>query len=263
MSLAVIIPTLNEETSLPGLFESLKGQSAPAERVIVADGGSADETVQVARRHGATVVRAPGRGRGGQVSAALPEAAAEVVLVAHADMRLPGNALAAIRTVLAGAPDCPGGCLGHRFDRRTVVLRLVEWFDARRARRGESYGDQGQFFRVGLLRTAGGFPDQPIMEDIELSRRLRSIGRPVYLDVPVVVSARRFERLGWARVLWSNGLLRRRYRLAGLACCLDLYRSYYGRPACSLVSGCVAPTANAAPSSGSGDGTEEVRPVPP
>jgi glycosyltransferase involved in cell wall biosynthesis len=228
MKLAVIIPTMNEQAALPGLLDSLKGQSSPPERVVVSDGGSADGTVAGARRWGAEVVLAPGRGRGGQVAAAMAEVGEEAVLVAHADMRLPADALSAIRAWLDAHPQCPGGCLGHRFDRRTSALRLVEWFDARRARRGGSYGDQGQFFRTGPLRSAGGFPDQPIMEDVELSRRLRSLGVPAYLGVPVTVSARRFERLGWARVLWTNWLLRRRYRREGLAACLDLYRAYYG-----------------------------------
>jgi glycosyltransferase involved in cell wall biosynthesis len=232
MTLAVVIPALNEEAALPGLLDTLKVQSAPAERVVVADGGSADDTVAVARRRGAEVVLAPGRGRGGQVAAAVTAVTEEAVLVAHADMRLPASALAAIRTWLAAHPDCPGGCLGHRFDRRTLTLRVVEWFDSRRARRGEPYGDQGQFFLVGRLRSAGGFPDQPIMEDIELGRRLRSLGVPAYLNVPVTVSARRFERLGWARALWTNWHLRRRYRLDGMAACLDLYRAYYGDKTC-------------------------------
>jgi rSAM/selenodomain-associated transferase 2 len=228
MNLVVIIPTLNEESALPGLFDSLARQSEKTGGVVVADGGSTDRTREAARQHGAMVILAPGRGRGGQVAAALAEVTAQVILVAHADMWLPENAVAAIRTWLAEHPECPGGCLGHRFDRRTPVLRLVEWFDARRARRGESYGDQGQFFRTERLRSAGGFPDQPIMEDVELSQRLRSLGTPAYLDLPVVVSARRFEKLGWLRVLWSNWLFRRRYRLGGLTACQALYRSYYG-----------------------------------
>jgi glycosyltransferase involved in cell wall biosynthesis len=229
MSLAVVIPTLNEEAALPGLFDSLRRQSAPAERVVIADGGSTDDTVGVARQHGAVVVLAPGRGRGGQVAAALSVVQEETVLIAHADMQLPENALASIRAHLARHPQCPGGSLGHRFDRRTFALCLVEWFDARRARRGEPYGDQGQFFRMGLLASVGGLPDQPIMEDIELSRRLRSLGVPAYLDVPVTVSARRFERLGLARVLWINWRLRWRYRREGLAACLDIHRTYYPR----------------------------------
>jgi hypothetical protein len=153
----------------------------------------------------------------------------QVVFIAHADMRLLEGALEAIRTCLADHPECPGGCLGHRFDRRTPALRLIEWFDVRRGRRGESYGDQGQFFHADRLRSVGGFPDQPIMEDIELSRRLRSLGTPTYLNVPVVVSARRFERLGCAWVLWSNWVLRRRYRREGLAMCPDIYDCYYRR----------------------------------
>jgi glycosyltransferase involved in cell wall biosynthesis len=231
MSLAVIIPALNEEAALPGLFASLARQSAPADRIVLSDGGSADATVEAARRHGAAVVHAPGRGRGGQVAAALEEVGEEVVLIAHADMRLPEGALEAVRSWMAGNRECPGGCLGHRFDRRTVLLRLVEWFDARRAGRGESYGDQGQFFRRELLLSAGGFPDQPILEDIEVSRRLRDLGAPAYLNVPVTVSARRFERVGWARVLWRNWLLRRRYRRDGLAACRDIHRGYYGKSA--------------------------------
>jgi rSAM/selenodomain-associated transferase 2 len=231
MRLAVVIPALNEEEALPELFASLARQSAPAERIVLCDGGSSDATVDVANRQGAMVVRAPGRGRGGQVAAALAEVGEEVVLVAHADMRLPESALEAVRSWLAAHPEGPGGCLGHKFDRRTIILRMVEGFDARRARRGESYGDQGQFFRRKLLLSVGGFPDQPLMEDIELSRRLRSLGAPAYLDVPVTVSARRFERLGWARVLWKNWLLRRRYRREGLAACLDLHHSYYGKGA--------------------------------
>jgi rSAM/selenodomain-associated transferase 2 len=228
MTLAVVIPTLNEEAALPGLLASLQEQSSPAERVVVADGGSTDATVAVARRGGAEVIVVVERGRGGQVAVAVATLAEEIVVVAHADMRLPPRALEQVHRALAEHPDCPGGCLGHRFDRRSLALRAVEWWDRRRARLGESYGDQAQFFRRERLHSAGGFPDQPILEDVELSRRLRSLGVPLYLDVPVTVSARRFERLGWWRVVWTNWVCRRRYRRDGLAACPELYARYYG-----------------------------------
>jgi glycosyltransferase involved in cell wall biosynthesis len=227
MSLAVVIPTLNEESTLPRLLASLHGQSKPAERIIVADGGSTDSTVSEARRGGAEVVVAPGCGRGGQVAAAVAQLTEDIGLVAHADMLLPPLALEALRRSLAQFPGCPGGCLGHRFDGASLVLRAVEWWDQRRARSGESYGDQAQFFRRELLQSVGGFPDQPIMEDIELSRRLRLFGAPLYLDIPVVVSARRFVRSNWWRVLWTNWSLRRQYRRSGLAACAELYKTYY------------------------------------
>lgn len=229
-SLAVVIPTLNEEATLPALLASLHEQSQPAERIVVSDGGSTDATVQAARRGGAEVFVAPRRGRGGQIAIALASLTEDVVLIAHADMIVPPRALESVRSWLAEHPDCPGGCLGHRFDRTSLLLRFIEWWDRRRARRGEPFGDQAQFFRRELLQSAGGFPDQPIMEDIELSRRLRMLGRPVYLDVPVTVSARRYDHHRWWRVFWMNRVLRRRYRRAGLAECARLYEQYYRRP---------------------------------
>ena len=225
--MAVVIPTLNEEKALPGLLASLHGQSKPAEHIIVADGGSTDRTISKARQGRAEVVVAPGRGRGGQVAAAVAQVTEEIVFVAHADMILPPLALETVRRSLAEYPHCPGGCLGHRFDQSSLVLRVIEWWDRQRARRGTSYGDQAQFFRRELLQAAGGFPDQPIMEDVELSRRLRSLGVPIYLDLPVTVSARRFLGMRWWRVVWINGMLRRRYRREGLAACAELYERYY------------------------------------
>jgi glycosyltransferase involved in cell wall biosynthesis len=225
--LAVVIPTLNEERPLYAALESLRVQTSPPDRLVVADGGSRDGTVGVAERYGADVLVVPGRGRGGQVAAAVARLDEDVVLVAHADMRFPAGALAAVRQALAGDPACPGGCLGHRFDRRGLAYRLVERWDRRRGRRGESYGDQAQFFRRDLLASAGGFPDQVIMEDVELARRLRRLGRPLYLELPVTVSARRFERLGWWRVVWTNWACRRAYRRGGVSACQAIYDRYY------------------------------------
>jgi hypothetical protein len=173
------------------------------------------------------VLVVPGRGRGGQVAAAVAAVAEDVVLVAHADMTFPPTALEVVRRHLAADPACPGGCLGHRFDSPRRVYRVVEWFDRRRAKRGESYGDQAQFFRRDLLAAADGFPDQVIMEDVELARRLRRLGRPLYLDLPVTVSARRFERLGWWRAVWINWACRRAYRRGGVSACQAIYDRYY------------------------------------
>lgn len=170
---------------------------------------------------------APSVGRGGQVAAGLAGVTEEIVLVAHADMLLPPRALEAVRKSLAESPRCPGGCLGHRFDRSSPPLRLIEWWDRRRARGGESYGDQAQFFRREVLQSIGGFPEQPIMEDIELNLRLRRLGAPVYLDVPVIVSARRYTRMSWWSIAWQNFTLRWRYRRSGVAACMELYQRYY------------------------------------
>lgn len=228
IGLAVVIPTLNEEQSLPAILQSLQEQSEPPERVVVVDGGSYDGTVAVAHKFGADVHTIVGRGRGGQIAAAVATATEDAIVVAHADMLFPAHALAAVRRKLHDDPSCPGGCLGHRFGCDKTIYKLIACYDGWRARRGESYGDQAQFFRREPLASVGGFPDQPIMEDIELSRRLRLLGLPCYLDVPVNVSARRFERLGWWRVLWRNWRFRSVYRRIGARACAKIYRRYYG-----------------------------------
>jgi rSAM/selenodomain-associated transferase 2 len=229
-SLAVVVPTLNEAARLAAALGSLRAQSGPPERMVVVDGGSSDDTTRVAADHGAELLVERGRGRGGQVAAGVARSAEDVVLVAHGDMLFPPGSLAAIRRTLAARPACPGGCLGHRFDSARRVYRLIERADRMRAARGMAYGDQAQFFRREWLARAGGFPDQPIMEDVELSRRIRALGRPAYLDTPVTVSARRFEEHGWWRVLWENWTFRRAYRRRGLAACREIYERYYRRP---------------------------------
>ncbi|QDU62655.1 PGL/p-HBAD biosynthesis glycosyltransferase [Planctomycetes bacterium Pan216] len=227
-TLAVILPVLNEEVALRGVLESLLRQSQPADRIVVVDGGSSDATLDVARAMGATLLEAPRRGRGCQIAHAVGQVREEIVLIAHADMIFPERAIATIVRTMAQSPDVPGGCLGHRFDDRHPFLRGVEWWDHCRAKYAHmSYGDQAQFFRRESIATSGGFPDQPLMEDVELSRRLRRLGRPIVLSIPVTVSARRLREVGFLRAVWGNVQLRRRYRAQGLAACQELYERYY------------------------------------
>jgi rSAM/selenodomain-associated transferase 2 len=226
--LAIVIPTLDEEALLAATLDSLAAQRNEAAQVVVADGGSTDRTAWLAQSWGAGVVVVPRRGRGCQIATALRQIEEEVVLILHADMILPAGALALLRERLAKDRACPGGCFGHRFDSPRLIYRLIEQCDRLRARRGMSYGDQAQFFRRDLLESRGGFPDQPIMEDVELSRRLALLGRPAYLDLPVVVSPRRFERLGWRRTVLGNLGLRLAYRYFGPRACEAIYQRYYG-----------------------------------
>lgn len=225
--LAVVIPTLNEEAVLPATLASLAAQTEPANEIVVADGGSTDGTAALAEKHGARVLVSTKKGRGCQIAATLKQIDEEVVLIVHADMIVPTNALEMIRARLAEDVRCPGGCLGHRFDNPHRIYRWIEWWDRRRALRGMSYGDQGQFFRRDLLEGSDGFPELPIMEDVELSRRLCRLGSPAYLDCPVVVSSRRFDRLGWRRVALHNLLFRFAFRCAGPRRCEAIYRRYY------------------------------------
>jgi glycosyltransferase involved in cell wall biosynthesis len=228
LTIAVLIPTLNEDASLGRTLVSVLSEITSHARLIVADGGSTDGTRTVAQQHDACLVESSRKGRGCQIAEAIAHIGEDIVLIVHADMDLPAGALARIRRWFVEHPDCPGGCLGHRFAGTRRVYRLVEGWDRWRARRGISYGDQAQFFRRELIERHGGFPDQPIMEDLELSRRMLTLGEPVYLDCPVLVSPRRFEHLGWWRTASTNLLLRLAYRLGGPRVCEKLHRHYYG-----------------------------------
>lgn len=232
--IVVVIPTLNEETNIAAAIRSVGAHDGV--RIIVADGGSTDATLKIAWQMQAEVVNSPRRGRGCQIAAALQCAKEQVVLVLHADARLPADAIPRIRRHLLEHPECPGGSLGHRFDSCERRCRIVEAVDAFRARRGMSYGDQGQFFRVAELQRAGGFPAQALMEDVELSRRLLALGKPAYLNCPILTSPRRIERLGLGRFALLNFALRTAYRLGGPATCERLYRLYYRPDAASGAS---------------------------
>ena len=227
LTIAVIIPALNEESVLAVTLESLRTQTRPADRIVVVDGGSRDRTVDIARECGAEVLMTGAVGRGNQIAAGVAVVAESVVVVGHADMVFPLDALERIVKQMATDPRCPGGSLGHRFASSRWVYRIIEWFDARRAQRGDSYGDQAQFFRRESLQSGGGFPAQPILEDVELANRIRSLGKPAYLDCPVTVSPRRFERLGIIRTLWQNWRFRRAYQRGGIAATAAIFQRYY------------------------------------
>ncbi len=226
-TVAVVIPTLNEEETLSATLAAAFSQKDRNTRILIADGGSTDGTKSIATQYGVQVAETSRTGRGCQIAAVVNKLENDVVLILHADMILPPQAIVQVQRWLLDHPSCPGGCLGHRFDSPRTIYRFIEWWDAHRARRGVSYGDQAQFFRRSLIEQVGGFPDQPIIEDWELSRKLLALGRPAYLDCPVVVSARRYERLGWFRTMWTNFALRRAYRQCGPANCWKLYQRYY------------------------------------
>ena len=227
LTLAVVIPTWNEAEALPAMLKSLQLQSQPAEQILVVDGNSSDATTAIVKAAGVGLLIANGRGRGHQIAAGLRQLNQAIILVGHADMLFPVTALERIRQYLRDHPDCPGGCLGHRFASTRWQYRLIEWFDRQRAMRGLSYGDQAQFFRRECLAQVGGFPDQPIMEDFELSHRLMALGRPAYLNQLVTVSPRRFERQGIGKTLYANWRIRRQYHQRGNSAPMILPSEYY------------------------------------
>jgi len=194
MDLGVVIPTLNAAATLPATLDSLGG--APRE-VIVVDGGSDDGTAERAVARGCRVVAAP-RGRGSQLAAGVAVATRPWLLLLHADTRLGPGWQAAVAAHMAGAPD-RAGYFRLRIDDDAPAARRLERAVAWRCRvLGLPYGDQGLLISRALLDAIGGIRPLPLMEDVDLVRRIGR-ARLVLLDAEAVTSPARYRRDGYLR----------------------------------------------------------------
>ncbi|HEY8503147.1 MAG TPA: TIGR04283 family arsenosugar biosynthesis glycosyltransferase [Gemmataceae bacterium] len=204
MRLSVIIPALNEESSLPATLAALQPQH-PFE-VIVVDGGSTDATRAAAAPLCDRVLEAP-RGRAAQMNAGAAAARGEALLFLHADCVPEEGALAEAARLLRD-PAVAAGCFGMRVQARGLVYRLIDGCAAARVRRtGIVYGDQGLFLRRETFERAGGFPPLRLMEDVFLSLCLRRLGRVVVARRRLFVSPRRWRRVGPVRQTLRNWAL--------------------------------------------------------
>ncbi|MGH9318583.1 MAG: TIGR04283 family arsenosugar biosynthesis glycosyltransferase [Vicinamibacteria bacterium] len=193
MKLSVVLPTWNEAEALASALKSLPTSS----EVIVADGGSADDTMEVARSWGARLVSCE-RGRARQMNLGARLAEGEVLLFLHADSALGPGADSAIESALADSRTV-GGSFRLRIRSTKPALKLVALGSNSRARYlGMPYGDQGIFLRRSVYDEIGGFPDIPFLEDVALIRLLRRKGRLVQLDVPLSTGDRHWRDLGVA-----------------------------------------------------------------
>lgn len=190
--ISVIMPVLDEERRVARAID--EALAVPGVReVIVVDGGSTDRSVEIARTRSVQVIEAP-RGRARQMNAGAAIARSGTLLFLHADTRLPHNAARHIDDAFAD-PDVVAGA----FRTWTVADAPAPWFapifhvaDVRSRYSHLPYGDQAMFVRAQAFWKVGGFPDQPLMEDLELARRLHMIGRIRTVRATVEVSARRF-----------------------------------------------------------------------
>jgi rSAM/selenodomain-associated transferase 2 len=208
MRLAVVIPTLDEGAVLGATLDSLGRVLERDDFVVVSDGGSSDDTVAIAERRGKVVVRGAA-GRGGQLqrgARAALERGADALLFVHADTTLPAGARSRVDEALAAG--AAGGGFLVAFDGSRAIYRLAESLvNARTRWLRVPLGDQAQFASASAFGAAGGFPDWPILEDVELLRRLRRVGRLAVVATPVVTSVRRFEARGVLRTVATNWLI--------------------------------------------------------
>ena len=207
--LSVVMPALNEAAGMAAALQALAPLAARGAQLLVADGGSQDATAGLAQAGGAQVVHAP-RGRALQMNAGAQQASGDILLFLHADTRLPPDADRLIEQALANSPQV-WGRFDVRIEGQPRMLRVIAAFMNRRSRwTGIATGDQALFMTRAAFDAVGGFPAQPLMEDIEMSRRLRQLSGPACLRACVVTSGRRWETRG----VWRTVLLMWRLRLA-------------------------------------------------
>lgn len=208
-ALSIVIPALNEAAGIEATLRALQPLRARGVELVLADGGSGDGTAALARTWVDAVADAP-RGRALQMNAGAALARAEVLLFLHADTQLPPLADVLVLQAVAS-----GACWGRfdvRIEGRPWVLRVVATLMNLRSRAsGIATGDQAIFVTREAFERVGGFPAQPLMEDVEISRRLKRLGRPACLSAKVCTSGRRWEQRGVWRTILLMWQLRWRY----------------------------------------------------
>jgi rSAM/selenodomain-associated transferase 2 len=193
LNLTVVIPVLNAATTVGETLGTIQGVA----EIIVVDGGSDDLTKAIAKQHGASLIDAP-RGRGCQLAAGAKAACGDWLLFLHADTRLAAHWYAAAEAFAADPGNkARAATFRFRLDDDCWQARMLERMVYVRTRAlGLPYGDQGLLIHRDFYASVGGYPDWPIMEDVELVRR---IGRRRLAMLPVcaVTSAERWRRDGW------------------------------------------------------------------
>ena len=207
--LSIVMPVLNEASTLAATLQSLAPLRSRGHELIVVDGGSHDGTVAMAAAAADRVLIAA-RGRASQMNAGAEQAQGDVLLFLHADTLLPDGADALVLSAIAGS--ARWGRFDVRIEGRAASLAMIgACMNFRSRHSGIATGDQAIFVETALFRQLGGYAELPLMEDIELSRRLRAHDAPACLRERVLTSGRRWEARGVWRTVFLMWRLRWRY----------------------------------------------------
>lgn len=202
--ISIIIPTLNEAENIKEAIATTQPNTNI--EVIIVDGGSKDDTIKIAQSLGVKIISSS-PGRAVQMNTGAVAATGEILLFLHADTCLPTGFDDMVRTALQ-QPGTVAGAFKLRIDASLLSLRWVEWgINVRSHFYQMPYGDQAIFLTKAVFQQIGGFPELPIMEDFELMRRLKRIGRIVIIPIPVVTSARRWLQKGVFKTTLLNQIV--------------------------------------------------------
>jgi rSAM/selenodomain-associated transferase 2 len=211
MTLSIIVPVLDESASIEAALTALAPYRTRGCELIVVDGGSRDKTLALASPLADHVLTAP-RGRAAQMNAGASVAHGDIFLFLHADTKLPASADALIRDGLAQSGRI-WGRFDVRFDQHGIMPLIAVMMNLRSRLTGIATGDQAIFVTRAAFDAIGGFPAQPLMEDIAFSARIRHISRPAYIRARVTTSARRWRKQGILRTVFLMWRLRLAYFL--------------------------------------------------
>ena len=191
--ISIIIPVLNESQTIGSCLFCLRKQIEHHE-IVVVDGGSDDGTLDIVRAFSEVKWLCSPAGRGNQMNRGAEAAEGDLLLFLHADTCLPPGGLSRIETLMA-QEGIVAGSFSLSFEEPDALLKLYALF-SRINHPLFTYGDQGLFMSRRIYELIGGFQEIPIMEDVEIQKRLRKMGRFVKVRQPVVTSARRFLTYG-------------------------------------------------------------------
>ncbi len=210
MKISVVIPVINEADHLRRAIR--RAWDSGANEVVIVDGGSTDDSVDVARNSNCILVQSD-PGRAVQMNRGAHASSGELLIFLHADNWLSASACDQVRSAMSD-PRNPFGAFAQRIESERGIYRWIESGNLWRAKwQGLIYGDQGLFIRRDVFVELGGFPEIELMEDFALSRKLKCFGRPVLLPGPTFVNPRRWEKSGPIRQTIRNWMISAGYQL--------------------------------------------------
>jgi rSAM/selenodomain-associated transferase 2 len=203
--ISIVIPTFNEATNIEKLVRDIRAKTYQNQpEIIVADGGSTDQTVAVAQQMGVKVVLSPKAGRAPQMNLGAAQATGSVLYFVHADCQLHPDFVSDIEAALQAGYEA--GCYRFRFDSPAFMLKINNFFTRFNLLTFRG-GDQTLFITKTLFEELGGFdPHYVIMEDYDIIRKIWAKNRRLFKVVPkdVLVSARKYQTNSWLRVQLAN-----------------------------------------------------------
>ncbi|MCG9130769.1 TIGR04283 family arsenosugar biosynthesis glycosyltransferase [Candidatus Poribacteria bacterium] len=201
--ISIIIPVLNEAKILEQTLSRLHSELGPHELIIV-DGGSTDGSTRIAEKYGKVLISE--RGRSKQLNAGAAAASGTILIFLHADIWLESGALAAVETALSSG--YVGGGFRQKIDGKNMLYRAIEIAGNIRGKYLKVfYGDSGIFLSRADFKKIGGFPEIPILEEMEFSKALRGFGKTTLITPHIHISARRWEKKGVLRTTINNWLI--------------------------------------------------------